>query len=521
MKSDQDLYKKLRDLPKEKLWDDEVARFNAAAPRERMERVAVIRAVGSVFFRFGTVEEKSAVRAWLTALLADPQEKIRRYAMTALPKIGAGAEAEEQLISLLKASGPEREKHHLGRALEKVGGVATLALAGDDLSGVTEQKVKAAVLRKENPGRIQLEALLPADAGMRIFLRCRRGLEAIVREEIEEKLDDGIFKIGEVRPGCVTLTPRRSFSLGMLYELRCFGTVGFSLGLIQNGEGEQWIEALAQAIAAPRTRSIMLAATEGTARYRLDFPARGHQRGAIRQVVKRAYTKAPETLNDARQALWSIDVIPAGVLGSQASVELRPRLYPDPRLGYRQDDIAAASHPPLAAAMARLAAKAAFGRKAQTIWDPFCGSALEIIERSLLGGVSKAYGTDLDEKALEVARANFSAAPHCSDVEAEFICSDFRDSLGNATRKGVIKPGSISLVISNPPLGRRVRVKDLRGLFGDFFAVASRALKPAGLLIFANPLQMGPNDPSLTLEYSQTVDLGGFNCQLEMYRKAG
>ncbi len=516
MKSDQDLYKKLRDLPKEKLWDDEVARFNTAAPRERMERVAVIRAVGTVFFRFGTAEEKSAVRAWLTALLADPQEKIRRYAMTALPKIGASAEAEEQMISLLKASGPERERHHLGRALEKVGGVATLALAGDDLSCVTEQKVKAAVLRKENPGSIQLEALLPANAGMRIFLRCRRGLEGIVREEIEEKLDDGIFKIGEVRPGCVTLTPRRSFSLEMLYELRCFGTVGFSLGLIQNGDGEQWIEALAQAIASPRTRSIMLAATEGTARYRLDFPARGHQRGAIRQVVERAYAKAPEILNDARQALWSVDVIPVGVLGSQASVELRPRLYPDPRLGYRQDDIAAASHPPLAAAMARLAAKAAFGRKAQVIWDPFCGSALELIERALLGGVGVAYGTDLDARALEVARANFSAAA-LSTTEANLILSDFRDVF----RDQLIKEGSISLIISNPPLGRRVRVKDLRGLFGDFYATASRALKPDGLLIFANPLQMGPNDPSLKLEYSQTVDLGGFNCQLEMYRKAG
>ncbi len=45
MKSDQDLYKRLRDLPKEQLWDVEVARFDAATPRERMSSVAVIRAV--------------------------------------------------------------------------------------------------------------------------------------------------------------------------------------------------------------------------------------------------------------------------------------------------------------------------------------------------------------------------------------------------------------------------------------------------------------------------------------------
>lgn len=521
MKSDQDLYKRLRDLPKEQLWNTEVASFNVASERERMERVAVIRAVGMIFSRFGTLEERSAVRDWLSSLLKDPQEKIRRYAMAALPKIGAGARAEEQMISLLQESGGERERRHLGRALEKVGGAATLALAGDALSGITEQKIKAAILRKENPGTVRLKALLPADAGRKVFLRCRRGLEGMVREEAEEKLAKSIFKIGEVRPGCVTLSAREPFSLAMLYEMRCFATIGFSLGLIKNGEGEEWIEALAECISSARSRDLMMAATEGAARYRLDFPARGHQRGAIRQVVERTYANAPEILNDSRQALWSVDVLPVGVLGREASVELRPRLYPDPRLFYRQDDIAAASHPPLAACMARLAAKAREGEytnEPQLIWDPFCGSGLELIERSLLGGIAIAYGTDLDSAALEVARANFSAA-NLEETRAEFLCSDFSDALGNATRHGIIKPGSISLIISNPPLGRRVRVKDLRGLFGDFYAAASRALKPGGRLIFTNPLQTGPNDPSLKLDYSQTVDLGGFNCQLEMYHK--
>ena len=91
MKSDQDLYKRLRDLPKEELWSGEVPRFNAASPRERMESVAVIRATGMIFSRFGTEEEKEQVRTWLIALLQDPQEKVRRYALAALPKIGIGA----------------------------------------------------------------------------------------------------------------------------------------------------------------------------------------------------------------------------------------------------------------------------------------------------------------------------------------------------------------------------------------------------------------------------------------------
>jgi hypothetical protein len=64
--------------------------------------------------------------------------------------------------------------------------------------------------RRENPGTVELEALLPGKPGMQINLRCRRGLEKILREEAEEQLDPSIFRPGQVRPGCVTLSPRDS-----------------------------------------------------------------------------------------------------------------------------------------------------------------------------------------------------------------------------------------------------------------------------------------------------------------------
>jgi tRNA G10 N-methylase Trm11 len=96
-----------------------------------------------------------------------------------------------------------------------------------------------------------------------------------------------------------------------------------------------------------------------------------------------------------------------------------------------------------------------------------------------------------------------------------FTPCDFRD----AEKVAGIAPGSITLVITNPPLGRRIRVKDMRGLIADLLLAASKALEPGGLLIFTNPLRDGPSPPSLNLEYRQAVDLGGFDCQLEMYRK--
>ena len=516
MKSDQDLYKRLRDLPKEELWNGEVARFNTASPRERLEHVAVIRAVGMIFSRFGTEEEKAAVREWLITLLKDPQEKIRRYALTALPKIGAGEEGEREMLSLLKNVGEEkagREMHHLGRALEKVGGEATLEMIeeGIALPAITVQKVKAGVSRKQDAGGVLLDAWLPlrrGDSEMRVLLRCRRGLEEFVCEEAEEKLSPMEWLIESAKPGCVTLKPLKEFQLASLYRVRCFATVAFPLGTVSGEEGPKWVEPLARCIASERARDLMLNGTEGAPRYRMELAGRGHQRGAIRQVIDRAYALCPEILNDARQAPWSIDVMPTS--RGESVVELRPRLYPDPRLGYRQEDIAAASHPPLAACMARLAGFS----DDEVVWDPFCGSGLELIERGLLGGVTAVYGTDLDPRAIGVARANFDGAKIMgmgTSTTSTFTECDFR--------KAPIAPGSISLIITNPPLGRRVRIKDMQGLFADLYAAASRALRIGGRLVFVNPLRTEPTDPTLQREYQRTVDLGGFNCRLEMYRK--
>ena len=132
----------------------------------------------------------------------------------------------------------------------------------------------------------------------------------------------------------------------------------------------------------------------------------------------------------------------------------------------------------------------------------------------MLGGVLAVHGTDLDPAAIGIARANFEAAGP-EHVSGMFTPCDFRD----AEKAACIAQGSISLVITNPPLGRRVRVKDMRGLIADLLLAAAKALQLGGVLIFTNPLRDGPSSPLLKLEYRQTVDLGGFDCQLEMYSK--
>ncbi len=510
MKTDKELYRKLRVLSRETLWNDEVARFDRSTPEERIKRVAVIRAVGAVFSESGTAKQKADVRSWLVRLLQDPSEKVRRYAMTALPKLGAGPSEEGALLSLLRTTRVEREKKFLGQALDKIGGTATLNV----VAGVrgpfaqTEQKVKASVARRERPSAIRMDSLFSEFKRLRIHLRCRNGLEEIARDEVkEDTAKHGKFRIVEVRRGLVAITPVAPFSLADIYTLRCFATVGFFLGHVRSSNPTESIDALASVITSPMSQSVLAAFTQGSIRYRLEFVSKGHQRGAVRLLANRAYAMCPDILNDPRSAPWSMDLLPTG---HGISVELRPKLTPDPRFTYRQEDIRAASHPPLAASMARLAGRV----NHEIVWDPFCGSGLELIERALLGGVQSIYGTDLSPDAIAVSRANFAAA-QVRGVQVKFTCCDFRDY---AKVEG-LGPQSVTLLITNPPMGRRIRVPNLRGLFGDLFAVAAAVLKPGGRLVFANPLRIEPPDPSLKLKYRKVVDLGGFNCRLEMYLK--
>jgi SAM-dependent methyltransferase len=517
MKNDKALYYELRALSGEKLWHEEVARFDRSTPEERNKRVAIIRAVGKVFSKSGTTKQKAEVRSWLVHLLHDPNEKVRRYAMTALPKLGTGPGEEEALLTLLRTTTVERERKYLSQALGKIGGKATLnAVAGDrGFFLQTEQKVKASVARKERPSTIRMDSLLSDFTGLWIHLHCRKGLEEIVRDEARDDIAKRRkFRIAEVRSGLVVIRPVAPFSLADIYTLRCFATVGFFLGHVRSPDPVESIDALASKITSPLSRTILTAFTEGSIRYRLEFVSRGHQRGAVRLLVNRAYAMCPDILNDPQRAPWSMDLIPAG---QGISVELRPKLTPDPRFTYREADIRAASHPPLAACMAHLSARQArLARRVnpEIVWDPFCGSGLELIERARLGGVQTVYGTDINPDAIAVCRSNFIAA-QVKDVRLKLACCDFRDY----ARVEGLGPNSLTLIITNPPMGKRVRVPDLRGLFKDLFEIAASALQPGGRLIFANPLRIEPLDPSLKLKYRKVIDLGGFNCHLEMYLK--
>ncbi len=494
-------YQRLRLLSCEDLWAVEVAAFDAADVRGRMDRVAVVRAVGVVFSESGNDSEKARAREWLHRLLSDPEEKIRRYAMNALPKLGGGFEAENALLSVLESATSDREKESVAKTLQKVGGRASLeTLSASHLGTQTVRKLEANIARTSSPGTLCMHRSLEDVGGLGVVLNCRRGLEEILEEEFQGAKKAGFpFRQKARGRGYLHLVPEGPFSLGDLFKLRCFHSVGFVPEAARTSA--RTIVSFAQSIV--NARPLLEMFTEGPVRYRLEFIARGHQRQAIRTLADQVYGLCPSLLNDSRNALWQVNVFPDHY---PAALEISPRLRPDPRFAYRQGDVPAASHPPLAACMARLAGL----HEADSVWDPFCGSGLELIERSLRGGVKSVLGTDRSSQALESARKNFDAAG-LDHISSNFLCSDFRDAekVQNA----------FSLVMTNPPMGRRVPIPDLEQLIADFFVSASKALKPGGRLVFVNPLTVAPRSRDLELLSRQKIDMGGFHAHLEKYIK--
>jgi SAM-dependent methyltransferase len=512
-------YQQLRQLSCEELWTREVPLFDAAPSQERMRSVGVIRAVGVVFSEAGSPLQKQQARGWLRGLLSDPLEKVRRYAMAALPKLGAGEAEEHELLSLAAKAESQREALALAQTLSRIGGKATLESGTVGQGGsvpVSEQRVKANVARKEGAGRLALQVPLRKVEGVRVLLQCRSGLAPFVVEELEQSAAlKGVFRIGRQEAESVELIPKEVFSLADLHALRCFSALVFPLGEFprQDGPGAPVdAHAVAGAIASGPARHVMHCFTQGTVRYRLGFPGRRASASLAAEIAGHVFSVAPALLNDPRQALWEVTVRESA---RGVRVELAPRFRPDPRFAYRRGDVPAASHPPLAAAMARLAGVGSSGD--EKVWDPFCGSGLELAECALRCGGGVFFGTDLDPEAVSVARLNFANANReRKGVRARLVAGDFRKAIGHPELSDL---SDLSLIICNPPLGKRVPVDDLRSMVRSLFGLAGRLLRPGGRLVFVNPVQLEPEGATFKLGFRQRVDLGFAHLQLEKWVK--
>jgi hypothetical protein len=403
-------------------------------------------------------------RAAVVAQVSDAAPRVRRAAIVALGKVGG----DDALARL--------------RALDAV----------DDAELMRRRD--RAVLMADRSAKRDEESLIALDAAppapIAIQLGCRAGLGALLLEEITAL---GLAAPSIAARGERGAELRLAAPLASLFASRLWATIAVPIRLARASD---LAAAITQTILAPSTLALLRAWTRGPIRWRLGF-AHGHKRAIVWRVARDVTAAAPGLINDPTATTW--DVLVDDEAGSLALV---PRRLDDPRFAYRVAEVPAASHPTVAAALAWVAE----ARPEDRVWDPFCGSGLEIVERARRGPARSLLGTDIDPAALDAARRNIGAA----GVQAELAVADARSHA----------PGVIDLIVTNPPLGSRVQI-DAAGLLVAALPSLARSLAPRGRLVWITPSARRTTPVAEQLGLVRVrglaVDLGGVRGHLERW----
>ncbi len=470
------------------------ARLRDAAPPLRARVVRTI----------GRLASDERARGLLVGALADADPKSRRNAAIALGH-APGEEVEQALLDAWERDDRPEMRRSLAASLGKVGSSRSVPMLRDEAlrTGDAEMARIAAhavlILERSasRAARGRLDATRAPESPVPVVALCRRGLEQLLAEELASARGaeaprvsgDGMVRASLVGP------------MEALFAARTMLSFRFPLPAEWVSDGGTVEDAIARAATSDAARGVFSTWTVGVPRYRIAWSEGGHQRARTWALVRAIARRAPEFVNDPTESLWEL-VVDGGA--RSVDVAVAPRALADPRFTWRRSDVPAASHPTIAAALARVAG----ARPDDVVWDPFVGSAAELIERALLGPYRSLLGTDLDERALSAAQDNLAAARVSARLEKA-------DAL-------VHSPGQITLVITNPPMGRRVsRAAGLAEWLDRFVAHAASALAPGGRLAWIAPwprrARAAGVRAGMTLEWARTVDMGGFDAEMQRW----
>jgi 23S rRNA G2445 N2-methylase RlmL len=471
------------------------ARAGLAAAERALLAHGVARArLLAVVGRVAQDEPSARLTAVLLGALDDAHESVRRAAIVALGKLGPKG-LEARLLPLWASAGPA-EKRALIEALGKVGGEqsrALLAGIGEDDSALLKSAERARLIIARNADRDET-ATIALDAPLAtphtLWLRCRRGLAEILCDEARslgavELADDGGIRFSYAGDFKTLLTLRTALDFGIEIPI---------LEDAQSGLEARVVRALGSEPALAALR----AWTHGRPRFRLSFMGRGHQRASVWTIANQVAQTHPFLRNDPRGSTWEVSVA-----ADARKLWLLPRDYDDPRFAYREQDVRAASHPTIAAALARVAG----ARPDDVVWDPFVGSGLELAERGLLAPFAELHGSDVEPDAIRAARHNLERA---GLGNASLVTADARTH---------VVPG-VTLILTNPPMGRRVaRDGSLSELLQGFLENAARQIRSGGRLVWLSPqpakTRQLANELGLSVERVSNVDMGGFPAELQ------
>ncbi|MFC6085640.1 TRM11 family SAM-dependent methyltransferase [Sphaerisporangium aureirubrum] len=185
--------------------------------------------------------------------------------------------------------------------------------------------------------------------------------------------------------------------------------------------------------------------------------------------------------------------------GVRASLMLRVGERPLHRRAYKGITLPGSLHPPVAAAMARLAGVQA----GDTVLDPCCGAGTLLIEAYLQQPGSHLYGFDLSPAAVRAARRNAAGAP-AADTDRLLIGDGSPPPVGwpgGGVRSAVpisveqadagrlpVPGGVADRVLCNPPWGAQVGAGGtLAGDPSAWWRELRRVLAPGGTAVLLLP----------------------------------
>lgn len=479
-----------------------IARFDASRPPVRGRLVKVVaRAAASA--------DPEVVR-FLTERLSDADAKTRRNAVVALGKVPADDAAaravEAALVGLLDREPRVEHRRSIAASLGKIGGARALEAlrALDDAGDAELLRIRAeAVLKLERTlardERGAIDATVAPRDEVHVRFHCKRGLEDVLEEELRHRVEDEVHGPRIVGPGVVEA--RLAGPLAALHRARTFMRFGFPLPVVEAPTVE---ERVARTLASDVTFALLSRLSRGPITWRLEWAGAGHRRASTYRCATRVAELRPELRNDPRASLWEAIVVERkGAL----DVEIWPKALDDPRFSYRLEDVPASSHPTVAAALARVAGV----RRDEVVWDPFVGAGTELVERALVAPVRALYGSDVDARAIAAARKNLAAA----GLAAVLAESDARASR---------PPEKVSLVLTNPPMGKRVlERRALEPLFEGLFENVAGVLRRDGRVVLLSPLfarsiEIARRNGLFAVRRG-VVDLGGIEAELQVFER--
>ncbi|MCH9680996.1 MAG: methyltransferase [Deltaproteobacteria bacterium] len=376
----------------------------------------------------------------------------------------------------------------------------------DDLARRTTEAVTLIGRRanRDRAGSAALGIALPRPTS--VWLRCRAGAAATVEDQVRTLLLPEHPQLGVTRRGRAAVEITWGGTLAQLYRVRSFVDVALSFPL---PDGATVVDRVLAGLDHPELVAALQAWTAGPIRFRLAF-AQGRRRAAVWTVAKTLAERGSALVNDSRAVAWTIEVD-----------EQHGRLWcvpkgADPRFRYRLADVPAATHPTLAALMAWVGRP----QPGEVVWDPFCGTGTELIECATVSTGLHLWGTEVEAEALAGARRNVAAAG-IESASLQLVHGSALDTRPRHEGRGV------SLILSNPPMGRRVMVegRGMRRLLDDFVAHAARLLHPGGRVVWLSPAPRATAASArhlgLHVEDLDVIDMGGFFTTPQVLRRDG